>query len=225
METPNPPFVMTAPSVREKNQVAETKDGYSFGIWGGANAIQHGEWYVNGNEIHDRSNPWMSGGMKFRRTWPFDNEPLISDFDGDTKGLFVTGALEGEAFWVGSRLRPKINGSKRELDMDSAVFMLNFLVEGKTGDWHPYIGPGFGAAAIFAHNYDMPGRSDSSDDDLAFAVQGLVGADYYIDKDWSLFGEYRYLAFLDADFFNGATEFETDSLNQHIFSMGVRYHF
>lgn len=224
-EEATPPFVMTAPTTREESEEESSmrKGGYYFGAWAGANAVQDGTWLINGAKIRDRSVPWWGGGIKFGYTWPFSDDPVTLSFeDGQFR---VSGALEAEAFGVGSRLRPRVNGVKRKLDIDSAVFMLNFLIKGQTGRFQPYVGPGIGFAALFAHGYDMPARTDSSDEDISFAFQVLAGCDYFLYKEWSIFGEYRFLSFPEAELFNSPTDFEMESLNQHLFSLGLRHHF
>jgi opacity protein-like surface antigen len=118
-----------------------------------------------------------------------------------------------------------------DFNMNSALFMINAYLVGQTGKLRPYLGGGGGIALIFADNYSNAGLDeagtdyDNSDDVVALAWQLIAGADYFLDNNWSVFAEYKYLVFTDFDVFNGQSEVQFGDLDNHILNMGLRRNF
>lgn len=222
---PRPSFTTHSVGIREEKKRAPLT-GYHFGVLGGVNAFQGGDWRINNLKISERGTTSGFAGIRLGYTWDFGDD-LIDQFAREVgnDGLRIGGGVEAEALWVSSQLRPTQAGTKYKLNLDTAVFMMDFLLKVQAGDFRPYVGPGIGLAAIFAHDYNFPGSSSSSDNQLALAYQILAGCDYFIEHDWSLFAEYRYLVFHGVDLYDGAAQFEFEDLEQSLFGVGIRHHF
>lgn len=215
---PQPPRFIASASPREP------RTGYSLGVFGGVNAFQSIDTFVNGASVNEGTSVDGVGGIKFGYTWTFSDEP-IQQFKDIVRGegLRLSGGLEGELFWLGNRISLNGANGSDKVDLDSMVFMMNFLLKGQSGKYRPYLGVGVGGAAMFAHHdLDSP-----SDEQVSLAYQFLVGCDYFIKPDWSVFADMRYLCIEGSNptFFEGPSELEIRDLDQGIFNVGVKKHF
>jgi opacity protein-like surface antigen len=151
--------------------------------------------------------------------------------DADYDLGFGIGGAAG--YYINDDIRVEAEVSYRETDLDNATIggvtfnngelelwsvMANTYYNYKVNEkFSPYLGAGIGAAY------------NDSDNETAFAYQGMAGVDYKLDDNGTLYGGYRYF---------GTTEFEdsynvsgvgrvTSSLDvsQHIIEFGYRYTF
>jgi opacity protein-like surface antigen len=205
----------------------EPRTGYSVGIYGGINAVTE----VDGNvrvpavpnsilvDLNSSSNPGMTGGLKFRYTWPFDEEPIEQWRDEvGGEGFRLSGALEGELGYVAGELDGTAGATTATFDYDAFTFMVNAYLVLQAGKWRPYAGVGGGGAALW-----FDGGGTASDDAVSLAYQGILGVDYFLSSDWSLFAEYKYLVFDEiGDLYLSS---DISEIEQHLFTLGARKHF
>ncbi|MFQ3670587.1 MAG: outer membrane beta-barrel protein [Verrucomicrobiia bacterium] len=193
----------------------EAESGWSFGVYGGANLGQ----FTDNARFSYRSSVQPAAGIKFGYTWPFD-AVATDQFQDEFGGFRLGGGIEVDLGYMRNELKGTLNGVGFSADVDSAVFVTNFLLKGRNGKFQPYIGPGIGAAFMQASNYNLGGRA--SDDQVVFVFQGVAGLDYFFTPQWSLFGEYRFLGFQDVELYQGAARLRTDRLYNNILSLGIR---
>lgn len=220
-------------------KLRQNATGWSLGAFAGANLFQTTD---NGTVVtqellpgpilanvdtpfEDESAAGVTGGLKLRYTWPFRDQPIDQFSDEVAGGIRLSGALEVESFYNGGKLLAKTNASTAKVDVDTAALMMNFLLVGEFGSFRPYIGPGIGGALVMLSDYESPNRVDKDEEVMALAYQGIVGTDYFINNEWSIFGEYKYLVYNDLDFFSGNAKINMDSLSNHLVVFGLRKHF
>lgn len=106
-----------------------------------------------------------------------------------------------------------------DLNLDVIAAMANLYYSYPMGQFSPYVGAGLGVA-----------YNDESDEaDTAFAYQGMVGVEYKLTQNGTVFGGYRYF---------GTTDFEDTTIDpvvgrvdssinvsQHILEAGYRFAF
>jgi len=220
-------------------KLRQNATGWSLGAFAGANLfqtadngtvvtqeLQPGPILVNVNKpFDDESAAGVTGGLKLRYTWPFQDEPIEQFSNEVAGGIRLSGALEVESFYNGGKLIAKTNAATAKVDVDTAALMVNFLLVGEFGRFRPYIGPGIGGALVMLSDYQSPNRVESEDEVMALTYQGIVGTDYFINNEWSVFGEYKYLVYNDLDFFSGNAKINMDSLANHLVVFGLRKHF
>jgi opacity protein-like surface antigen len=198
----------------------EPETGWSVGIYGGPNLGQ----FADGANSNFSSNIHGAGGVKLAYTWPFDQE-RTDQFQDEFGGFRLSGAVELDAGYVGNRLSGNAFGVvPYSADLDSAVFVVNFLLKGQVGNFRPYIGPGIGAAFHSASNFRVNGIGNRSDEDISFAFQGVIGTDYFITPEWSIFTEYRLLAYQSLGLFS-TPQISFDRLYNNLVTFGVRRNF
>lgn len=196
-------------------QPREAEHGWSVGVYGGVNVGQ----FNDNARFSYSSSVQPAAGIKIGYTWPFDSEPS-DQFQDEFGGFRLGGGIELDLGYMRNELKGTLNGVGFSADVDSAVFITNFLLKGRNGKFQPYIGPGVGGAFLQASNYNLGGRS--SDDQVVFVFQGVAGLDYFITPQWSVFGEYRFLGFQDVDLYQGASRLRSDRLYNNILSLGLR---
>lgn len=167
------------------------------------------------------------------------NDVLISPQDeiGFVGGLklgyvFGTGtvrpAIEADLYYNGVQVDvdARVNGNrtnvKAEADLHSGAFMGNFLLRFCFDRFQPYVGAGIGGWVAEAQDVTVRsgGRTFHRDggDSSGFAWQIVGGADYYFTEKCSVFAEYKFLNYEEANFGGG-------TLDQHLIVLGFRLHF
>lgn len=135
------------------------------------------------------------------------------------------GGFDPDAGWVGGVAfggktrwaRAEIEGTYRNNDIDtagvsgdvqSAAIMGNAYWDIETNTrFTPYLGAGIGAAWV---DIDAPGGDDSWE----FAYQGMAGANFDVNPNWTVGAEYRYFA---------TTEVSNTDYDNHAVLGTVRY--
>lgn len=196
-------------------QPREAEHGWSVGVYGGANLVQFND---NARFSFD-SSVQPAAGIKIGYTWPFDSEST-DQFQDEFGGFRLGGGIELDLGYVRNELKGRLNGVGFSADVDSAVFVTNFLLKGRNGKFQPYIGPGIGGAFLQSSKYNLGGRA--SDDQIVFVFQGVAGLDYFMTPQWSLFAEYRFLGFQDVELYQGPSRLRTDRFYNNIFNLGIR---
>ena len=139
----------------------------------------------NVGSLHDGSGWGGAAGLK--GGYNFDSFPAC-----DSLQLRLQPAVEAEALYLGNS------------DFDAAALFVNGILRFKTSSIiTPYLGAGVGAEWV----------SGLPDSNVGFAVQGLAGVDFAIDKHWSIFTEYHFIDDLSI------------SLQQHVVLAGIKYSF
>lgn len=174
-----------------------------------------------------------AGGYNFL---PEDSElgSVDADLDGDWAGL---GAL-GYAFANGLRLEGEFG--YRENDVDSisgtsggsgtyrtSTFMTNLLYDFHRDSWPvtPYVGVGLGAARVALGAVTPVASSTINDSDVGFAIQGIVGASYDLNRYLALTADYRHIRVPDLSFTTaGGTSVDSDYATNQIM-IGLRFRF
>ncbi|MBN8531331.1 MAG: OmpA family protein [Alphaproteobacteria bacterium] len=181
-----------------------------FYIGGGAGYVFHGDSDLNG---------------------PANNNFSV-EFDGGWSALFHGGyqygngvRTEAELSWRHNNAN-NINSIDAEGDDMSWSVMLNALYDFDTGTpLTPYVGGGVGFTWLNFDKVTAPGTIFVDDDNTSFAVQGILGASYKMDANYSFFADYRYLVAIDPKFQNVAgTTVEAD-YNTSTVMVGMRYSF
>ena len=164
------------------------------------------------------------------------------EMGGDTSYLLITGyrfndqwSIQGEWSRRSYESDSVINNGTRitqnDVRLKSDAMMVNaiYTLQG-WGGIRPYIGLGMGASHIKFHKDDTLNGAD--DTAWVFASQALLGAEYSLSRDWTLFGQYQYFRSanfdLSAQSSRGAQAFKYDAESHQAdqtLSIGVRYNF
>jgi len=175
-------------------------------------------------------------GAKLGYTWPgWRKGP---GFDGDTTRqvddhFTLLPSIEYEFLYLNRELDGQAAGGERvDTDFTASVFSVNPILRAQYYMFRPYVGFGVGGAYLEAHGPEFvsPGgvvsRNSGTPDDIALALQAIAGTDVFITKHISLFGEYKFLNFLDPNFSTPTVEFKAkDFISENLLTAGIRYHF
>jgi len=105
-------------------------------------------------------------------------------------------------------------------DFSAHNLMANLLFRYPLGKIHPYVGFGLGLSRGTIEENSTFNSYHFDEDDTAFASQFIAGLNFEITPNWSADLAYKY--------FYSEYEMEADwdaEANNHIFSLGVNYHF
>jgi OmpA-OmpF porin, OOP family len=157
-----------------------------------------------------------------------------AELDGGWAGL---GAL-GYAFSNGLRLEGEVG--YRENDVDSisgtssgtgkyntSTFMTNLLYDIHQFNlpFTPYVGIGLGAGHVKLNSVGPVASSTVNDSDTGFAMQGIVGAAYDLNRYFTLTADYRHVRIPDLSFTSaGGTKLDSDYATNQIM-VGLRFKF
>lgn len=165
------------------------------------------------------------------KTGPVYN--LDADFDW---GWMGSGAI---GYDYGNFIRNEIELSYRDNDMDSLqatagatghakalgiMYNLLFDVNVFGPEFTPYIGGGLGMIRLDIESNPL-GTSAVSDSDWVPAYQGIIGAEYLLDPNLSLFGDYRYMQSFDAGYKTAAGNKGEFIYKNSTVMAGLRYSF
>ena len=165
-------------------------------------------------------------------------------------GFAIEPAVEFEAAYIDAFTpTSRVTNVSMTGNLDSVAFGVNGLARFKTGTlFTPYIGAGIGGQWIQLSKVnftitrtiipDPPAStttaqsSGSSQDDVDFSFQGIVGFDFEVAHNWDIFTEYKYIVAVDPSFtFSnvGGTgvgyTYKDDFLGQSLITAGVKYNF
>lgn len=183
--------------------------------------------FSGSNSLDTRSKTGMTIGAKFSYSMP------IKNLEGETRS-FIPG-VEGEMLYSNFNHQANLSGSgasgQYRTDIDILALMGNGTLKFNLTPFYPYIGLGAGFAYVNAQNAQL--RSSTTgvnasledSDDVSLAGQAFVGTEYILSKDWSLFGEYKYLHLQDLNLNHSNATFDYDFLGLHYFNVGVRNYF
>ncbi|MEM6885696.1 MAG: hypothetical protein AAF571_11740 [Verrucomicrobiota bacterium] len=192
-----------------------TKTGYYAGAMLGFNIDAYNgnnftNWFGDGGffegtpNIFGGANSNMSLGpmaaVKFGHVWPF-GEP-IDQFQNETGGLRIGGALEAEFIYMHGFHEYAGAGGNLSNDVQQITFapMVNALLKAYWGRSEVYFGPGIGVAmTIFDGDGGTAPDSDSFGD---FAYQFILGYEFHMNEEWSIFSEAKYFTIQDVTYLN-----------------------
>lgn len=189
---------------------------------------------VNAFQDYGRSRHYTlaEGDLAIRR------DSRLGGFGGLKFGyVFGTGTirptLEADLFYNGfrTRYREKLNGNtiaRFDQDVNSGAFLANFILRLAPASWprfQPYVGAGVGAYVLGDADVTWTGPTPSfpirrQGKDSGFAWQVIGGGDYYLNRRWSVYGEYKFLNYEDA-----APVGPQRAIRQHLAGVGLRFHF
>jgi opacity protein-like surface antigen len=175
------------------------------------------------------------GGIK--AGYNFQSFPVCSSFR-------LQPAVEVEGLYIGMDSKTQGGGGAGayhdSTSWNNAAGFVNGILRFKLNDqgfWSkvvPYVGIGVGAEYLTSHT-DLNFASGAhpgnvGDEDVAFAVQGLVGVDYNLTSHWALFTEYKFIDALGANLesnIGGGNQynFHPDQVAQNLATVGVKYNF
>lgn len=220
-EVEKPKFVVQTPT-------RQPATGYYVGAFAGVNFAATTDSLTNPPFASDvDSKPAPTAGIKLGYTWSFDDAP-IDQFRDEVggEGIRVSGSLEVESFYLRSNLEiTNATGGKDDFYLDSALFSSNALLNLQFHKIRLYGGPGLGFAYIHGSGYGQSTSPDDNDDAINLLVQGIGGINYFFKHDWAIFGEYKYIYLDDVDLFNGNNSFRAETLQQHLFTIGLRHYY
>lgn len=167
--------------------------------------------------------PYVAFNLGLDYTEGGDVDNLVGDVDRDTgyytslAGGYDYGALRGELELGWANADTTGDGDVRSV-LGMANLYYDFITPSK---FTPWVGAGVGAAwvDVDANVGGTVGRID--DDSVEFAWQLMAGVDYSVNRNWDVYGGYRYLRISSPDV--GTVELE--NFEDHIIQAGVRYRF
>lgn len=164
----------------------------------------------------------------------------VGGFGGGKVGyVFGTGkirpVLEADLFYNGFGTNVEVTNPGGPVaafggSLNSFAYLANFIVKFDLGRFQPYVGGGIGGywadASIDSIPFPIAGLSGSTDT-ASWAWQVLAGADYYFTEKVSVFAEYKYLTYMDLQYFGGfaGVPAQSTDLGQSLVAVGVRVHF
>jgi opacity protein-like surface antigen len=220
----------TAPDKKPEFLVAAEprmpKTGYSMGINAGATLWQDAKYDSSAPDLDESNKLGPYFGVKFGYDWPFEDEP-IEQWKRETggEGIRVSGGLELEAFMLMNEFEGSNAGSAVSADLYTGVGMVNALIKLQWGNLRPYFGPGIGVGYTYSDKYSAAGATDDSDSSVNLVWQAVLGADYFITPDWSIFGEYKFLDLKGLDIYGPTNPIDTEDYYHQIIAVGIRKHF
>lgn len=137
--------------------------------------------------------------LKVGYVWPFGES--IDQFENETGGIHLAGALEGEFLYFHSfhEVGPFGGGPTPKTDIQQITLapMVNFLLKGAFGRSQIYGGFGVGVAMNFFESDGpaYPDRTSLGD----FAYQWILGYEFHMNEDWAVFSEAKYFNVQDVD--------------------------
>jgi opacity protein-like surface antigen len=183
-------------------------------------------------------------GFNLYHSTPDADRPGIGDKDSDLGGfvggkigyVFNTGlirpAIEGDMFYnrFGGSWDRVFWGKVKHKEFEkyvvnSGAFMENGIIRINLGAFQPYVGAGFGIYTESESRQQTDtnfysgktySRTSFHPSKTEWAWQLLVGSDYYISPNLSLFAEYKFLNYMN---------FTADRVSQQLMGTGIRYHF
>ncbi|MEM1159150.1 MAG: hypothetical protein AAF649_09055 [Verrucomicrobiota bacterium] len=172
--------------------------GSNFTNWFGAgNGLFEGE-----PRIFNGANSSMSLGpmvaVKFGHVWPFGDP--IDQFESETGGLRIGGALEAEFMYIHGFHEYAGAGGNLSNEVQQITFapMVNALLKGYWGRSEIYGGFGVGVAVT---TFDGDGGTAPDDDSFGdFAYQLILGYEFHMNEEWSIFTESKYFTIQDVTY-------------------------
>ncbi|MCF4164242.1 OmpA family protein [Zavarzinia compransoris] len=120
----------------------------------------------------------------------------------------------------------RIQGANATGDLSALALMLNALYDLENSSrFTPYIGAGIGAAWVYTDKIRRGTPASTTDDDVQFAYQGIVGVKAAITTGLSLFVDYRYFATLDPTWSSNAFGSVDGEYASHNIMAGLSYNF
>ncbi len=227
----NPQFIRRAQPRRQAI-------GQSVSVYLGGTPLQNGDGtaeinastatgFSGSNAADTHSNLGITIGAKYAYGWGLKNN--------EGEALPFIPSAEGEFLYTGTSLRSNVSGTgvsgTVRADLDVIAILGNGTLKFQAPPFYPYIGLGGGFAYIGAENARLAATSITSptdlgdDGDVVLALQGLLGVEYVLSKQWSLFAEYKYLHLHNPSFHLNGAQVNMDYLAFHLFTLGVRTYF
>lgn len=207
------------PVTKQSSPVAgDYGSGFYIGLEGGFNATQ--DTYRFG-----KTNPWDVGNLS--------TSSNLGGFGGGKagytfgKGVFanslVRPSVEVEAFYNGfTQNAVTSDGAIGRLNVDSSAYFSNALARFNLGRIQPYVGFGLGVYTGQADFNYTDGYHFGVGEKTSWAWQIVAGVDYYVTHSISVFTEYKFLNYMDAETSNFSTQ---NRLGQQLVTAGVSFHF
>ncbi|HVE44536.1 MAG TPA: acyloxyacyl hydrolase [Gammaproteobacteria bacterium] len=160
------------------------------------------------------------GGVHAGYAWP--SHLSISNWEmmsaAELEGYYFSTVQKTELFDPASRVPEHTFEDK--LPTNSGVFLVNGVFDFNNGltTLHPYVGAGVGAAIMSVSGADSEQVSppelrvnhfngSKSDSSWVFAAQAKAGVRWYLNQQWRLLAEYRYLYLSSSDYTFGPTQY------------------
>lgn len=196
----------SAPRNAKTGYYAGAMLGFNIDAYNGSNFTN---WFADGGLFEDSPRIYgintddnMSLGpmaaVKFGYVWEFGDP--IDQFEKETGGLRIGGALEGEFVYFHGFHEYGAAGGPLVNDVQQITFapMVNALLKAYWGRSEIYFGPGVGIAmTIFDGDGGNAPDTDSFGD---FAYQFILGYEFHMNEEWSIFAESKYFTVQDMQY-------------------------
>jgi len=239
--------VNTALLKAPKPALRETSSQTSVAIFGGASVFNEGysprvdlDPYLPGmgNFKFDNNKSIIRevAGIRTGYTW----DPSLIPLNADIGQPLLMPRAELELLYAPYQTKGNVplhgfaNASATDkVDIDSIVFSFLGTMHFRVNDWfHPYVGAGVGGAYMHVTSENLVINSAGGQDvlhgqgsDFVFVPQGVAGVEFDIVQTWSIFGEYKYLYYVDPRFTLDTHSLTFDGIGQNIVVAGLRYSF
>lgn len=174
-------------------------------------------------------------GARFGHTW----DPSALRLNGDNPQFpFFVPRAEAEILYAPYETKGPLENNlltdiNDKVKIDSVVISLLGTMHLQVNNWfHPYLGLGLGGAYMHVASQRLTFNNGAGTDvlrgegsDFVFVPQGLAGVEFDVTHGWSLFGEYKYLYYIDPTFQLDTHTLSLGNLGQNIVVMGLRYSF
>ncbi len=221
---------------------------YSFSLYGGANLSQTDNSFIDLSPTlgpasdlefsHDTdSNISYHGGLRLGYSFdPFASE--MNEFSSEDNWIVVP-EIFLDLFYVNWDAKGNVNQNfvglsdmVADTNFDVFAFTVNGIAKFKYKGFAPYLGGGFGGAAMFArpstltfNNLGTDFRFRSFEDDFVFAMQAIAGIELELIRNFAIFTEYKFLYLHSASFKHGEFDLDMDFAGTHLVSGGLKLYF
>lgn len=170
---------------------------------------------------------YLAGGLGYIMNGSMTLEDL-PDVDRD-HGMLAVGAVgydmgmprfEAELGWQGL-------GGQDDTDISVWSAMINGYIDFPTGTrFTPYLGAGVGVATVYFNGTIQPGSISVDDEDQNFAFQFMGGVGYTLNRNFEIYGGYRYFNVIDTRYLDNSRQtIKAKDTESHNFELGLRYRF
>jgi hypothetical protein len=155
--------------------------------FGGGDLFQGSPAFFGGNDSQMSLGPMAS--LKLGYVWPFGES--IDQFRNETGGLRLAGALEAEFVYLHGFHEYQRGAGQPQGEVQQITFapMVNALLKGYFGRSEIYVGAGLGVASTI---FEGDGAAPDSDSIGDLAYQFILGYEFHMNEEWSIFTESKY---------------------------------
>jgi len=188
--------------------------GSNFNNWFNDGVLFKDSPRIYGLDTDDNMSLGPMAALKFGYVWPFGD--AIDQFENETGGLRLAGALEGEFVYFHGFHEYGPGGGPLNSEVQAITFapMVNALLKGYWGRSEVYAGVGIGIAmTIFAGDGGSAPDEESLGD---LAYQFILGYEFHMNREWSIFTEAKYFTVDELSYIS------SDDVSNVLLGIGVK---